>query len=163
MKYFKILSTLLLCLTFSFFACNEKTKSKRIDPTAIPNMAPTAVPNLSNLPSSNAGTPNSTAPEPAQNATGIWHYTCSNGCAGGAGAAGTCATCGSSLAHNQAYHASAAGTPTLPSSAPAASAGQNAAGIWHYTCGNGCAGGAGAAGACATCGSTLAHNQAYHQ
>lgn len=46
--------------------------------------------------------PNST--EPAQNAAGVWHYTCSAGCAGGAGAAGSCASCGGALAHNAAYH-----------------------------------------------------------
>ncbi len=46
--------------------------------------------------------PNST--EPAQNAAGVWHYTCSAGCAGGAGAAGSCGTCGGALAHNTAYH-----------------------------------------------------------
>lgn len=43
-------------------------------------------------------------PEPAQNAAGVWHYTCSAGCSGGAGAAGSCSKCGGSLSHNQAYH-----------------------------------------------------------
>ena len=43
-------------------------------------------------------------PEPAQNAAGVWHYTCAAGCAGGAGAAGACAKCSKPLAHNQAYH-----------------------------------------------------------
>ncbi len=43
-----------------------------------------------------------------------------------------------------------------------ATSGQNAAGVWHYTCSNGCAGGAGSAGPCGTCGETLVHNQAYH-
>ncbi|MCU0347919.1 MAG: hypothetical protein MUC59_13345 [Saprospiraceae bacterium] len=42
--------------------------------------------------------------EPAQNAKGVWHYTCSAGCAGGAGSATACAKCGKTLAHNQAYH-----------------------------------------------------------
>ncbi len=42
--------------------------------------------------------------EPAQNAQGVWHYTCANGCAGGAGSAVACATCGSTLAHNAVYH-----------------------------------------------------------
>ena len=113
--------------------------------------------------------------EPAQNSAGVWHYTCSNGCAGGAGAAGNCAVCGNALAHNSAYHNNA-GTPTTPvtpttpttettstnvnfsSDEPA----QNAAGVWHYTCSNGCSGGAGAAGNCASCGGALAHNSAYH-
>ena len=46
-----------------------------------------------------------TPPEPqaAQNAAGVWHYTCPNG-HDGAGAAGTCASCGATLEHNAAYH-----------------------------------------------------------
>jgi len=44
-------------------------------------------------------------PPAAQNASGIYHYTCANGHEGGAGAAGsTCATCGSPLTHNPAFH-----------------------------------------------------------
>lgn len=43
-------------------------------------------------------------PEPAQNAKGVWHYTCAGGCAGGAGTAIACAKCGKTLAHNQTYH-----------------------------------------------------------
>ena len=42
--------------------------------------------------------------EPAQNAAGVWHYTCSAGCAGGAGSAGSCGSCGGALAHNAGYH-----------------------------------------------------------
>ena len=131
----------------------------------------------------NSGAAAATTPEPPQNAAGVWHYTCANGCAGGAGSAQACAVCGSTLAHNQAYHS--ATTPTAasspigattsannvvtttpttippPVSAPAEPP-QNASGVWHYTCSNGCAGGAGSAVACATCGSTLVHNQASH-
>lgn len=44
------------------------------------------------------------APEPPQNAKGVWHYICSTGCAGGAGSAMPCKSCGKTLAHNQAYH-----------------------------------------------------------
>lgn len=44
------------------------------------------------------------APEPAQNAAGVWHYTCSSGCSGGAGSAVACSQCGSTLVHNTAYH-----------------------------------------------------------
>ena len=40
---------------------------------------------------------------------------------------------------------------------------QNAKGVWHFTCPKGCEGGAGQAVACAKCGTTLAHNAAYHQ
>jgi len=39
---------------------------------------------------------------------------------------------------------------------------QNAAGVWHYICSSGCAGGGGSATACGSCGTTLAHNTAYH-
>ena len=46
--------------------------------------------------------PNST--EPAQNASGVWHYTCSAGCEGGGGTAGNCSKCGGALAHNSGYH-----------------------------------------------------------
>jgi hypothetical protein len=42
--------------------------------------------------------------EPAQNAAGVWHYTCPKGCKGGGGAATPCASCGTALAHNNAYH-----------------------------------------------------------
>lgn len=43
-------------------------------------------------------------PEPAQNAAGVWHYTCPSGCEGGGGSAVACASCGATLAHNTAYH-----------------------------------------------------------
>lgn len=140
-----------------------------------------------------------TTTEPPQNAQGVWHYTCPSGCAGGAGSATPCASCGTTLVHNQAYHANAGGTPTTTATstggnavgtitnpvvngigqpaatsttinpgatAPAATTtpepAQNAAGVWHYTCSAGCAGGAGSAVACAGCGATLVHNTAYH-
>jgi hypothetical protein len=117
-------------------------------------------------------------PEPAQNAAGVWHYTCPKGCEGGAGSAIACAKCGTTLAHNQAYHgnpanpttaANPAATPPTPTPgsttlpAPTPEPAQNAKGVWHYTCPGGCAGGAGSAIACAKCGKTLAHNQTYHQ
>ncbi len=43
-------------------------------------------------------------PEPAQNAQGVWHFVCTDGCKGGAGKAQACAGCGKTLVHNQAYH-----------------------------------------------------------
>ena len=155
MKYFKILAILLCSSVISFYACNEKTTTdsqKKVEPQ------PYNVSNSSNQ--TNTANPNTTTPEPAQNAVGVWHYTCSKGCAGGAGSAGNCATCGNRLAHNQAYHSSTATNNSTPTTVES---GKNAAGIWHYTCGNGCAGGSGSAGNCTTCGSALAHNQAYHQ
>ncbi len=42
--------------------------------------------------------------EPAQNASGVWHYTCPGGCAGGSGASVPCAKCGKTLTHNATYH-----------------------------------------------------------
>ncbi len=97
-------------------------------------------------------------------AGGVFHYTCPNGCAGGSSTQGACATCGTALAHNQAFHTQTTPTTTTPvqttiSDTPT----PNAAGQYHYTCPNGCAGGGNSAGTCASCGGALAHNQAYHQ
>lgn len=154
MKYFKILQVLLLCSFMALTACNDAKKEATPAssdgavemPTDMTNMTPP---------------PTSTTPEPAQNAEGIWHYTCGKGCAGGAGMAGNCTVCGGPLAHNQAYHGAAA-SPAPATAAPAVDPPQNAAGVWHYTCGKGCAGGAGAAGTCTVCGGALAHNALYH-
>ncbi|WP_111708612.1 hypothetical protein [Lutibacter citreus] len=57
----------------------------------------------SNIPIENENL-NATAPSPIQNAQGVFHYTCSNGCPGGAGSAEKCKACGNELAHNSAYH-----------------------------------------------------------
>ena len=114
-----------------------------------------------------APTPPPTA-EPAQNADGVWHYTCPNGCEGGAGAAGPCPGCGAQLTHNSAYHANVQTTTTNPAvdmqqaPPPTPEPAQNADGVWHYVCPNGCAGGAGAAGPCPNCGAQLTHNAQYH-
>lgn len=48
--------------------------------------------------------PTPPAAEPPQNSKGVWHYTCSNGCAGGGGSATACAGCGATLVHNPVYH-----------------------------------------------------------
>ena len=94
----------------------------------------------------------------------VQHYICPNSCEGSGGAAeGTCPVCGTAYMHNQAFHNQAVTQttqPVAPSGAPEPA--QNAAGVWHYTCSNGCDGGAGSATACAQCGNTLAHNTAYH-
>ena len=120
-------------------------------------------------------TPPPPGQEPPQNAAGVWHYTCPKGCEGGAGSATACAKCGTTLAHNQAYHATAGSPTAAPISVggdnqmtpvtppPTQEPAQNAKGVWHYTCPKGCDGGAGSAIACAKCGSTLAHNTVYHQ
>ena len=169
MKFFKVILILLVASGISLYSCGNKAADARKEQARESLGNPT--------PPAPAATP--TTPEPAQNAAGVWHYTCSNGCPGGAGSAVSCASCGATLVHNTAYHNNTGTTsntnnpinltttpstppiqPTLtpPTQEPA----QNAAGVWHYTCSNGCSGGAGSAIACASCGSKLAHNQAYH-
>ena len=160
MKFLSILSVLALCAITIFSACKNEGNAAR--DAAVENATPTTT---------NPSTPAPATPEPAQNAEGVWHYTCPNGCEGGAGAVGPCPKCGATLAHNTSYHGNAnpaaptpaPGTAATPPVAPAKEPAQNAAGVWHYTCSNGCEGGAGSAIACSKCGSTLVHNTAYHQ
>ena len=98
----------------------------------------------------------------------VHHYICPNDCEGsGAAGAGTCPVCGSQYVHNQEFHnqvntntVTPVDNPTIQN--PPTNPAQNANGVWHYTCSNGCAGGAGSAVACATCGTTLVHNAEYH-
>ena len=158
MKYVKILAILLFSSVISFYACNDNTNAPKQE-TLKPLKA------LDSPTPPKATTPIPATLETSQNAGEVYHYTCSKGCAGGAGSAVNCDTCGSLLAHNSAYHANANSTPTAtPFYTPAdANPGKNTSGVWHYTCGKGCAGGSAAAGACGTCGSALTHNTAYHQ
>jgi len=158
MKYFKILAILLFSSVISFYACKDNTNAQKQEARE-----PLEVFDSPTLP--NATTPNPATLEAPQNAGGVWHYTCSNGCAGGAGSAVNCDTCGGPLVHNSAYHVNSNSTPTAAPYAtpPTAEPSQNTAGVWHYTCGKGCVGGSGAAGACGACGGTLIHNTAYHQ
>jgi hypothetical protein len=161
MKYFKIITTLFVCSILTFYSCNDDKKAPKED-----NSKATEVKD------STTEAAKATPPlkEPAQNALGVWHYTCRIGCPGGAGKADKCKTCGNILVHNTTYHDKApnlsntSASPMVnPSTTPKApEPAQNAAGVWHYTCTNGCAGGAGGAGTCGTCNGTLAHNQAYH-
>ena len=161
MKYSKILAILLLGSAISFYACNDSNNTVREEArksVEVPTTPPPATP---------------PAAEPAQNAAGVWHYICSKGCAGGGAKGDVCGTCGGPLAHNQAYHTNTNNTPnanpinpsaTSPTATPpAVEPAQNAAGVWHYICNNGCAGGGVKGQNCGTCGSPLAHNQAYHQ
>ncbi|NND08950.1 MAG: hypothetical protein HKN87_21470 [Saprospiraceae bacterium] len=126
-------------------------------------------------------TPPSAVTNPAAAAVptgGVQHYVCPNNCEGSGGPAqANCPVCGSAYEHNQAYHAqqqqSIQTSPITPGSPPATTItpganpitpepAVNAAGVYHYTCPDGHAGGAGSAAACATCGKTLVHNTAYH-
>lgn len=94
---------------------------------------------------------------------GVQHYYCPNACEGSGGDnPGSCPVCGSEYVHNQAYHNTTTNATSTPSSTTTPEPAQNAAGVWHYTCPSGCAGGAGSAVACSSCGATLEHNQAYH-
>lgn len=189
----KLNNFLFLFIILIFIGCG----SEGSDTTSVTNETAPPV----TLDPNGAVPPPTAAPtaEPAQNADGVWHFTCAKGCAGGAGKIGPCPKCGEQLAHNQAYHSGAAAQPgatatinagdqtttqtiqpqitTTPGGTPPAGAGaagatltpppaepaQNAAGVWHFTCPKGCAGGGAKVGPCPKCGENLAHNQAYHQ
>ncbi len=165
MNYFKILTILLLSSVISFYSCSDNSDAVKKEAREKLNTSDVAA-------QPNAVAPNPATVEPPQNADGVWHYTCNAGCAGGAGSAEKCTTCGGILAHNQAYHGKGnadakanIGAPNVVQPVtppPTVEPAQNAAGVWHYTCGKGCSGGAGSAIACTTCGGTLAHNQGYH-
>ena len=164
MQFKSVLSIAVLGCFSLFFACKNDEKAAK-DVTLLTEGNTTA-PEAANPAATPA--PATATPEPPQNAAGVWHYTCTKGCAGGAGAAVACATCNATLVHNPVYHgkpAAAGDQAGAPGQAPAPKAAeppQNAAGVWHFTCPKGCAGGAGAATPCATCGTKLEHNKAYH-
>ncbi|MCB0563276.1 MAG: hypothetical protein KDD01_02745 [Phaeodactylibacter sp.] len=158
----KFSTTIILTLIMGLFlACSNNEKKPATTQQPVDNTAPTITP----PPNINTGAANTAV------AGGVQHYTCPNNCAGSGGAAaGTCPVCGTAYVHNAAFHnqgnAGAPGAGASPMVQPPAqqpSPAQNASGVYHYTCPSGCAGGSGAAGACPQCGSTLAHNQAYHQ
>jgi hypothetical protein len=105
------------------------------------------------------------------------HYICLNKCENsGSANEGVCATCNTPYTHNAAFHKddfmkngplnvpSNSQNPSQPINTNNAvpSPAQNAAGIFHYTCTNGCVGGAGSEINCKACGEKLVHNQAYH-
>ncbi|MBT8273116.1 MAG: hypothetical protein KJO77_04875 [Bacteroidia bacterium] len=153
MNYYKILTLLVLGAVMTFYGCKEDGKTN----TNTPKQADPQPFKASNT----------TNNETSQSTASVYHYTCANGCEGGAAAAGNCATCGNPLAHNQAFHNNNNNTNNTqtdsPFLTPAAETSTNTSGVFHYICGQGCAGGAGAAGNCASCGNALTHNAAYHQ
>ncbi len=96
----------LLSLMMSVTSCKNE---KKAEPTpTMETTPPMQDPNMGAPPQGNMPdnmTPSAPPqPEPAQNAKGVWHFTCSKGCPGGAGTKGNCAKCGNPLTHNQAYH-----------------------------------------------------------
>jgi hypothetical protein len=163
MKYLQLLALLLVSSVIFLSSCKEPVKAPKEEV-----LQPLNLEQWANQPSAATQNPAAAGAEAAQNAVGVWHYTCSQGCVGGAGMAGNCNTCGGLLAHNAGYHAntvnsSTSSTPFATLNAPAGvEPSQNAAGVWHYSCGKGCAGGSGSAGNCNACGTVLAHNAAYH-
>lgn len=109
-------------------------------------------------------------------AKNVKHYICNNNCENsGSDVAGNCPVCKTPYTHNVAFHSDdllksgplnvqSNATQTAPtnnnSNSPAPA--QNSAGVYHYTCSNGCNGGSGAVTNCNSCGEPLAHNQLYH-
>lgn len=161
MKYFKILAVLVLTSMILLYSCNDTAKKSKEENTTPEEVKDTATEAAKLTPP---------LKEPAQNAAGVWHYTCRIGCPGGAGTAAKCKTCSNILVHNTTYHDNAtnatngSNSPVInPSTTPAKpEPAQNTAGVWHYTCSKGCVGGSGSAGTCATCDGPLTHNTAYH-
>lgn len=152
----KILSISLKVALFSLFlSCDNDSAVREKAAQTLPQPSPQT--NTNSMPTSGA-------------LAGVQHYICPNNCQGSGGAAqGNCPVCGTAYLHNQAFHANDAQnqaapppTPTPNPATPPAEPAQNAAGVWHYTCAKGCAGGAGIATACSKCGGTLAHNATYH-
>lgn len=179
MKFTNLLLFFSCCAFLCLSACGSDN-SAATDTSATSETAPAPADGAAALPgglSTEAPAPAGTnaAPAPttaAAPASGVKHYTCPKNCKGSGGdAAGTCPTCGSAYVHNQAFHGQPGNAPT-PTAAPTGtsatpvtpppSPAKNAAGVFHYTCAKGCAGGAAAAGKCASCGGELAHNAAYH-
>jgi hypothetical protein len=166
MKSTYLFSLLVLCIALFTTSC-QSDESKKIREEA-----------RQDLPQAPVTTNTTTAPITATPTGNVPHYQCPDRCEGGVGAAaGACPVCGKEMAHNQAFHNQqpATANPTTPSitttpstttttttTTPNPSPAQNAAGVYHYTCAKGCAGGAGSAQACAVCGAALVHNQAYH-
>jgi hypothetical protein len=153
----KILSISLTVALFSLFlSCDNDSAVREKAAQTLPQPSPQT--NTNQMPASGGAL------------AGVQHYICPNNCQGSGGAAqGNCPVCGTGYLHNQAFHANDAQnqatpppTPTPNPATPATEPAQNTAGVWHYTCPKGCAGGAGIATACSKCGGTLAHNAAYH-
>ena len=99
------------------------------------------------------------------------HFICPNACKGSGGAqAGKCPVCGAEYVHNDAFHQgqpipepAMKIDPVTNTAVPTHTEAQNAAGVYHFICPKGHAGGAGVAGNCPKCGTPLEHNQAFHQ
>ena len=76
MKNILLLTLTLFCSSLLFTSCGDKTsdRKKEAREQLEINHPSTTIPNTSPTP------PVTPTAEPAQNAAGVWHYTCSNGC-----------------------------------------------------------------------------------
>lgn len=183
-------NTLILLLALIVASCaQDQNKDNKVksNGTETTNSATTLDPNSANAtpvqpPAEQVGQMNVL---PDENGV-VFHYVCEDLCEGGASNdAGSCPVCGKTLAHNQGFHAqdqnnspqinqsdlpaglqdltnNSSVSPMVTTPPPTQEPPQNAQGVWHYTCSNGCSGGAGSPIACSSCGTTLAHNAAYH-
>ncbi|MCB0584816.1 MAG: hypothetical protein KDD06_05755 [Phaeodactylibacter sp.] len=153
----KFSTTIILAMILGLsLACSNGEKQSTPAQQPADNTAPAITP------PANINSNTSTAAAPA----GVQHYICPNNCAGsGGGTAGACPVCGTAYVHNAAFHnqGNAGGSSPMVQQPQQEAPAQNAAGVYHYICQNGCSGGSGAAGSCPQCGGALAHNQAYHQ
>ena len=70
MKYFNLFTLVLLCSVISFSACNSDADARKEEARSTLDVPETVA-----VPSSST-TPPAATPEPAQNAAGVWHYTC---------------------------------------------------------------------------------------
>ncbi|MGG6230677.1 hypothetical protein [Tenacibaculum sp. SDUM215027] len=140
----------LLCC---FYSCKTEEKKAPVNPLTVPfSERPTPkLPNTNNV---------------STGVIGGAHYICPKKCKGGTSniKGTTCPVCQTPLAHNQGFHNTPNKTSNTPTSTPVTppTSGPNAAGQYHYTCANGCAGGGDAAGKCNSCNGNLAHNAAFH-
>ena len=99
----KLQIALLLCL-FTFMACqnSDSNNANNESQDTVQQETPAATPPAAQ-PAAPTQAPQTA--EPAQNASGVWHFICPKGCKDGAGSAIACAHCGETLVHNQGYHA----------------------------------------------------------
>ncbi len=168
---FQVYHIAVIALSLTFFACGpDNSGSVREDARQSLNVENRSVAAPMGGATATPTSPTTPQPPVTTNNSGVNHYICSNNCEGSGGPSQVaCPVCGNMYVHNAAYHNQPTQTQTQTQvqpqqqiTPPTPEPAQNAAGVWHYTCPSGCEGGAGSAVACASCGSTLAHNSAYH-
>ena len=168
----------IIALSVTVFSCSSNTESDDYNRAPAPGeasgeVAPAASANTFDPAAINSDPAAPIQPQ-VQNTGNVKHYICPAGHAdGGSDAAGNCSVCGAELAHNDAFHSQPAQTQpqtvtpdaatNQPQITPATEPAKNAAGVFHYVCAEGHAGGSATAENCAVCGKQLVHNDKYHQ